>query len=173
MPARYYTKEVDLGKDAKALFVMIDTDPFLFEAKKDYVDKQMEWIDQTLSNAAADVKWKIVVGHHPYYTVGPRITNYDTLTMRKAIANVFEKHKVDVYLSGHDHSLQHLKPIGYTHQFISGAGSELTHVTDGIDYAKFQASEHGFMYFSVDANRFHVSVINVTGNTIYETTLTK
>ncbi|WP_259070022.1 metallophosphoesterase [Mucilaginibacter sp. X4EP1] len=173
MPALYYTKEVELGKDAKALFVMIDTDPFLFEEKKEYVDKQLEWIDHTLSNAAADVKWKIVVGHHPYYTVGPRITNYDTLTMRKAIASVFEKHKVDVYLSGHDHSLQHLKPTGYTHQFISGAGSELTHVTDGIDYAKFQASEHGFMYFSVDANRFHVSVINVTGNTIYETTLTK
>lgn len=173
MPALYYTKEVELGKDAKALFVMIDTDPFLFEEKKDYVDKQLEWIDHTLSNAAADVKWKIVVGHHPYYTVGPRITNYDTLTMRKAIAGVFEKHKVDVYLSGHDHSLQHLKPAGYTHQFISGAGSELTHVTDGVDYAKFQASEHGFMYFSVDANRFHVSVINVTGNTIYETTLTK
>jgi len=173
MPARYYTKEVDLGKDAKVLFVMIDTDPFLFEAKKDYVDKQMGWIDQTLSNAGADVKWKIVVGHHPSYTVGPRITNYDTLTMRKAITNIFEKHKVDVYLSGHDHSLQHLKPAGYTHQFISGAGSELTHVTEGIDYAKFQSSEHGFMYFSVDANRIHVRAINVTGNTIYETTLTK
>jgi tartrate-resistant acid phosphatase type 5 len=173
MPALYYTKEVNLAKDAKALFVMIDTDPFLFEHKKDYVEKQMEWINHTLANAAADVKWKIVVGHHPYYTVGPRITNYDTLTMRKAMADVFEKHKVDVYLSGHDHSLQHLKPEGYTHQFISGAGSELTHVTAGVDYSKFQASEHGFMYFSVDQNRFHASVINVDGTVLYETTLTK
>ncbi|TWJ01512.1 calcineurin-like phosphoesterase family protein [Mucilaginibacter frigoritolerans] len=173
MPALYYTKEVNLAKDAKALFVMIDTDPFLFETKKDYVEKQMEWINHTLANASADVKWKIVVGHHPYYTVGPRITNYDTLTMRKAMTDVFEKHKVDVYLSGHDHSLQHLKPAGYTHQFISGAGSELTHVTAGIDYSKFQASEHGFMYFSVDPNRFHASVINVDGTVIYETTLTK
>jgi len=173
MPALYYTKEVNLAKDAKALFVMIDTDPFLFEHKKDYVEKQMGWINHTLANASADVKWKIVVGHHPYYTVGPRITNYDTLTMRKAMTDVFEKHKVDVYLSGHDHSLQHLKPEGYTHQFISGAGSELTHVTAGVDYSKFQASEHGFMYFSVDPNRFHASVINVDGTVIYETTLTK
>jgi tartrate-resistant acid phosphatase type 5 len=173
MPALYYSKEVNLAKDGKALFLMIDTDPFLFEHKKDYVEKQMEWINQTLANASAEVKWKIVVGHHPYYTVGPRIANYDTLTMRKAMADVFEKHKVDVYLSGHDHSLQHLKPAGYTHQFISGAGSELTHVTTGIDYSKFQASEHGFMYFSVDATRFHASVINVDGTVIYETTLTK
>lgn len=173
MPARYYTKEVALDKDAKALFVMIDTDPFLFENKKDYVAEQMKWINTTLENASADVKWKIVVGHHPYYTVGPRIKNYDTLTLRKAMANVFEKHKVDVYLSGHDHSLQHLKPEGYTHQFISGAGSELTPVTTGIPYSRFEASEHGFMYFSVNANSLHVSAINMAGAVLYETELKK
>jgi tartrate-resistant acid phosphatase type 5 len=173
MPALYYTKEVELAKNAKALFVMIDTDPFLFPEKKAYVDKQMKWIDETLANASADVKWKIVVGHHPTYTVGPRITNYDTLTMRAAITELFEKHKVDVYLSGHDHSMQHLKPAGYTHQFISGAGSELTPVHTGIDYARFQASEHGFMYFSMDAHRFHAKAINLDGTVIYDTELTK
>ncbi|AMR30625.1 acid phosphatase [Mucilaginibacter sp. PAMC 26640] len=173
MPARYYTKEVALAKDAKALFVMIDTDPFLFESKKDYVAEQMAWLNNTLANATADVKWKIVVGHHPYYTVGPRMKNYDTLTLRKAMTDVFEKHKVDVYLSGHDHSLQHLKPDGYTHQFISGAGSELTPVTTGIPYSRFAASEHGFMYFSVSANSFKVSAINMAGKVLYETELKK
>ena len=173
MSARYYTKEVGLGKNAKVLFVMMDTDPFLFEDKKDYAEKQLEWVNNTLANATDDVKWKIVVGHHPYYTVGPRITNYDTLTMRKALAPVLEKHKVDVYLSGHDHSLQHLKPEGYTHQFISGAGSELTHVSEGIPYSRFQASEHGFMYFSVSPEKLHVTVVNQTGNVLYETDLSK
>ncbi|OOQ60882.1 metallophosphoesterase [Mucilaginibacter pedocola] len=173
MPSLYYSKEMSLGPNAKALFVMIDTDPFLFEEKKDYVAKQMEWINTTLANASADVKWKIVVGHHPYYTVGPRIKNYDTLTMRKALTNVFEKHKVDVYLSGHDHSLQHLKPEGFTHQFISGAGSELTPVTDGVPYSKFAASQHGFMYFSVAANKLRVKAINDTGAMLYQTELTK
>jgi tartrate-resistant acid phosphatase type 5 len=174
MPARYYSKEIDMEKGrGKVLFVMIDTDPMLFEDKKDYVAKQMVWINDTLKNASADVKWKIVVGHHPSYTVGPRITNFDTLTVRKAMTHVFEEHKVDVYLSGHDHSLQHLKPEGFTHQFISGAGSELTPVTAGIPYSRFQASEHGFMYFAIDGKRLNVKAINYTGKVLYETELTK
>ena len=174
MPARYYTKEVTLGKEnEKALFVMIDTDPMLFPAKKDYVAAQMDWINETLKNVSADVKWKIVVGHHPCYTVGPRITNYDTITVRAALAKVLVDHKVDLYLSGHDHSLQHLKPDGFIHQFISGAGSELTPVSSGIVYSKFQSSQNGFMYFSINANKINVKAISYAGNLVYETELTK
>jgi hypothetical protein len=191
MPAKYYSKEINIGKgkedeDAakktgvkvkkgkeKALLVMIDTDPFLHENMAGYVEKQMQWLNETLSKASEDVKWKIVIGHHPFYTVGPRIENYDTLTMRKALTKTFEDHKVDVYLSGHEHSLQHLKSEGYTHQFISGAGSELTKVSEGISYSRFQASEHGFMYFAIDATRLNVRAINLEGKVLYQTELTK
>jgi tartrate-resistant acid phosphatase type 5 len=185
MPARYYSKEISLKKDkeiksaekeqpqGKVLFVMMDTDPFLHESKADYVETEMKWLNETLEKASADVKWKIVIGHHPVTTVGPRINNYDTLTMRKALSKTFEDHKVDIYLSGHEHSLQHLKTEGFTQQFISGAGSELTKVTEGIPYSKFQASEHGFMYFSIDAKRVNVKAINYAGKVLYETELTK
>lgn len=174
MPARYYSKVVDLGAGrGKVLFVMIDTDPMLFEGKKEYTTTQLAWINDTLKNADSDVKWKIVVGHHPYYTVGPRIKNYDTLTVRKIMTSVFQEHKVDVYLSGHDHSLQHIKPDGVTHQFISGAGSELTPVTSGVANTRFQASEHGFMYFSIDGKRLNVKAVNMSGTLLYETELTK
>ena len=174
MPARYYAKEVSLGEDkGKVLFVMIDSQPIVHEIKDQQPEKQLAWLNETLQQASADVKWKIVVGHHPYYTVGPRIKNYDTLAMRKAIAKTFEDHKVDIYLSGHDHSLQHLKPAGFTHQFISGAGSELTDVKSGVTYSRFEASENGFMYFSVDTNKLNVKAVNVKGAVLYETQLTK
>lgn len=192
MPAKYYSKVFSIakGKDSedevarkgekvkkgneKALLVMIDTDPFLHESKTGYVEKEMQWLNETLSKASDEVKWKIVIGHHPYYSVGPRIENYDTLTMRKALAKTFEDNKVDIYLSGHEHSLQHLKPEGqFTHQFISGAGSELTKVTPGIPYSRFQASEHGFMYFAIDANRLNIRAINLEGKVLYQTELTK
>ena len=119
------------------------------------------------------MKWKMVMGHHPIYTVGPRIKNYDTLAVRKVLKDIFERNKVDVYLSGHDHSLQHLKPEGYTHQFISGAGSEVTPVSAGVAYSKFEAAEPGFMYFSIDNKRLNAQIIHHTGKVMYETTLTK
>ena len=192
MPSRYYSKEFKLGKAKgnedepaksgekekssvkdKALFVMMDTDPFLHESMSDYVQKQMQWLNQTLSGADDNVKWKIVIGHHPMHTVGPRINNYDTLTMRNALEKILNDQKVDIYLSGHEHSLQHIKTQGYTHQFISGAGSELTGVTAGIENCKFQASEHGFMYFAMDAKRLNVRAINFKGDVLYQTELTK
>jgi hypothetical protein len=174
MPALYYSKEVNISKEGgKVLFVFIDTQPIVYDFEERQPKKQLQWIDDTLSKASADVKWKIVIGHHPCYTVGPRIKNYDTLAIRKALSGIFEKHKVDVYLSGHEHSLQHLKPDGYTHQFISGAGSELTEVAAGIPYSRFQASEHGFMYFSINANKLRVNAINDEGRVLYETTLGK
>jgi len=165
------------------LFLFIDTNPLIadFSNNAEYGPhvkgqdpvKQVEWINQTLQQASADIKWKIVVGHHPYYTVGPRIKNYDTLAVRKTLADVFENHKVDIYLSGHDHSLQHLKTPGFTQQFISGAGSEVTPVTSGIPYSRFEAADYGFMYFSVNSSRLNVKVINHEGNKLYETELTK
>lgn len=174
MPSKYYAKEVRLNRtQSKVKFIMMDTDPFLHESKADYVAKQMAWLKDELAKRSADVKWTVVVGHHPFYTVGPRIANFDTLTMRKAIKQLLDDEKVDVYLSGHEHSLQHLKADGFTHQFISGAGSELTEVTTGVAYSRFQASEHGFMYFSIDEKRLNVKAINLTGKVLYETELTK
>jgi tartrate-resistant acid phosphatase type 5 len=173
MPARYYTKEVGLGKNkGKALFVMIDSDPLLSGSPDNYAD-QIAWINDTLKSAAADVKWKIVVGHHPAYTVGPRIINYDAMAIRTLLSKTFTENKVDVYLSGHEHSLQHLKADGFPHQFISGAGSELSAVTAGVPHCRFQASEHGFMYFSVNENTLEVKAINVGGKVLYETQINK
>lgn len=174
MPALYYSKEVNIDKQSgKVLFVFIDTQPIVYDFEEREPQKQLKWIDETLAAASADVKWKIVVGHHPAHTVGPRIKNYDTLEIRKKLSGILDKHKVDVYLSGHEHSLQHIKPSGHTHQFISGAGSELTEVTAGIPNCRFQASEHGFMYFSINAQKIRVSAINDSGTVLYQTDIAK
>jgi tartrate-resistant acid phosphatase type 5 len=175
MPARYYSKEIQLGREnAKVLLVMIDTNKMIFDADKEDADKQLVWIKDTLKNCSPEVKWKIVIGHHPSYTVGPRIQNYETLSIRKYLDQVFEDHKVDVYLSGHEHSMQHLKPEKrYTHHFISGAGSEISTVTKGVPFSRFEAAENGFMYFSLDRKRLAVKAINHEGKVLYETLLTK
>jgi tartrate-resistant acid phosphatase type 5 len=174
MPDRYYAREIKLGREAaKVQFVMIDTNQILDDDDKPRAEKHLQWIKDTLDKASSDVRWKIVVGHHPAYTVGPRIKNDDTLAIRAALTKIFNDHGVDVYLSGHEHSLQHLKPEGHPHQFVSGAGSELTKVTTGVPYSRFEASENGFLYFAMDSKRLNVKAISHNGKMLYETELTK
>ena len=77
---------------------------------------------------------------------------------------------MDVYLAGHEHSLQHLEPSRHTHHFISGAASEATPVHP-LDIARLAASDYGFMLFTVTQTAVAVQVINFEGKVIYSTTI--
>lgn len=53
------------------------------------------------------------------------------------------------------------------------AGSEHTPVTTGVTYSRFQASENGFMYFSMNATRLQVKAVSFTGAVWYQMELNK
>ena len=182
MPARYYSKTFRLKNGEKVLMAFIDTNPMIpaFYENSEYgphvagqqPEKQLEWLGKLLDTTTA--RWKIVVGHHPVYTAGPRTQNYDTLAVREVLTPVLEKHKVDLYLSGHEHSMQHLKSKSdHFHQFISGAGSETTPVKQETEHKLFAAAAYGFMYFSIDSHQIRVKVINHEGKETYNTTVQK
>lgn len=174
MPARYYSTEVSLGKEkGSALFVMLDTNSMVDDERKEESNRQLAWLETALQAASKETKWKIVVGHHPAYTVGPRINHSHTALVRETLGGIFKKYGIDLYLSGHEHSLQHLKVDGFPHQFVSGAGSALSGVTSGIAYSKFEASVNGFMYVSLNAEKLNMKVIDYTGKMLYETNLEK
>jgi tartrate-resistant acid phosphatase type 5 len=180
MPARYYSKTFKIKDDVEVLFAFIDTNPLIpeFYQNSEYgphvtgqqPEKQIDWLDGLLQSSKA--KWKIVVGHHPLYTAGPRTENYDTLAVRKVLQPLLTKHRIPLYLSGHEHSMQHLKMDNNCfHQFISGSGSEVTPVKKGLSYSRFEASIYGFMYFSLNQDRLQVQCIDHQGNVIYSTIL--
>jgi tartrate-resistant acid phosphatase type 5 len=183
MPARYYSKLIAIPGDtaSKILFLFIDTNPLIpeFYANVDYgpnvkkadSTKQKKWIEKELSNTSATIKWKIVVGHHPMFTGGSRYEGYDTKAIRNSLKPLFDKYSVDVFLAGHEHSLQHLV-VGKTQHFISGAASEKT-AARLIPESKMAASAYGFMLFSVTTNSLTVNTIDETGKIIYTTTINK
>lgn len=156
----------------------IDTNPLIPEFYKNseygphvtgqQPEKQLAWLDQLLQNS--DAKWKIVVGHHPIYTSGPRTENYDTLAVRKVLEPLLEKHHIPLYLSGHEHSMQHLKVQNKSfHQFISGSGSEVTPVKSGLPYGRFEASTYGFMSFAINQEQLQAQCIDHEGKIVYST----
>lgn len=183
MPARYYAKKFFINADTSqaVLIAFIDTNPLIpeFYANTEYgpnvksqdSTKQKKWLEKVLSDKSPNIKWKIVVGHHPMYTGGGRTEAYDTKAIRNSIGPLLEKYKVDAYLAGHEHSLQQIQINGINH-FISGAASERTPAVL-IPGSKMAASEYGFMLFSVTGNKMTVQTITDTGKIIYTTTIDK
>lgn len=184
MPARYYAKKFPINGDQnnQVLIAFIDTNPLIpeFYKNSEYgpnvkgqdTTQQKRWLAKVLSDEDPSIRWKIVVGHHPMYTGGSRTDGYDTKAIRSSLKPVLERYGVDVYLTGHEHSLQYIKPTGKTHHFISGAASEKTPVKL-IDDAQMVASVYGFMLFSVGKDLIRVQTINDEGEIIYNTIIKK
>ncbi len=184
MPGRYYSKKFFINGDTTqgVLIVFIDTNPLIPEfyknteygpnVKTQDTTKQKKWLAKVLSDTAHNIKWKIVVGHHPMFTGGGRTEGYDTRAVRNSLKPLLDKYEVDMYLAGHEHSLQHIVPAGKTHHFISGAASEKT-AAKLLPESKMAASEYGYMLFSATANSMLLQTIDYTGKIIYTTTITK
>jgi len=181
MPARYYSKVFYINGDTTLgmLFVFIDTSPFLteyYEGDKTRVKgqdtaAQRIWLEKTLSEASANIKWKFVFGHHPVYTGGGRMNAVETIEMKKLFKPIFEKYHVNAYICGHDHNLQFIKPPGFTYYFVSGAGSELSKTIIHPEGGIFAKAENGFMTFSVFSDQMRIKVIGLTGENLYSVSI--
>lgn len=128
LPAPYYTQSFTLsggegGPDAPAPWVIqmvfIDTTPFVRDAYGKAARKlngqkpgvQLEWLRGVFANSTADAI--VVVGHHNMYTMSTS-ASLGVPEMRAYIEPVLltARDKVIMYISGHEHSLQHLQPYG-------------------------------------------------------------
>lgn len=178
MPSRYFHKDVLTEGGASVRFVFADTSPLNDEyySEEKYKDKvsgqdttaQLQWIDSLLSDP---FDWKIMVGHHPLYTGGKRAGEQNDV--RNHLERLLDKHQVDLYLAGHEHDLQHIKPPGHpTHHFISGAGSEVR-PTGKLGPSLFAASIQGFLSMAITPDSAVCTFINLKGEIIYETSIQK
>ena len=184
MPARYYVKKIPIAFDTtqQVLLVFIDTNPLIpeFYSNSEYGPnvrtqdsaRQKQWLEEVLNDSSPAVKWKIVVGHHPMYSGGGRTEAYDTRAIRRSLEPLFRKYGVDVYLAGHEHSLQHIVPVGKTQHFISGSASERTAV-QLIPESRMVASVYGFLTFSLTKNEMLVQTLNHEGKVFYKTEIKK
>ena len=75
----------------------------------DPTDPQLQkWIAEDLSST--DATWKFVAYHHPAFNAGD--DHYAEQHMR-VLSPLFEKHKVDVVLNGHEHTYQRTRPFRF------------------------------------------------------------
>ena len=82
-------------------------------------EEQLKWFEQELAKARS-TPFLAVVAHHPLYSNG---MHGDNPTLIAQWDSLLRHHYVDLYLSGHDHDLQHIQLQGHPTFFvISGEG---------------------------------------------------
>jgi tartrate-resistant acid phosphatase type 5 len=157
-------------------FFALDTNLQVFSMDAQQKTDVSGWITASTS------PWKIAIGHHPYKSNGPHgnAGNYDRLPLPpvngKGVKDFLEANvcsKVDLYLSGHDHSMQWLTDkCGTTTLAVSGAGAEVTSLT-ARNAVAYESTERGFMYFTVTDKKLTAEIISEAGTVLSTQTMTK
>jgi acid phosphatase type 7 len=86
-------------KNLRLISIDSAVDSELRDEEGDKLEAQKEWLDSVLQANTKD--WVIVVTHLPFYS--PK-ENRDNAYLRQHFQPILEKYRVDMVLSGHDHS---------------------------------------------------------------------
>lgn len=180
MPSRYYAKTVKIGKE-KALLLFIDTAPLLDkyreksdvypDAGKQNREAELAWIENELKTS--DAKWKIVMGHHPVFADTNK-SEAERLDMQKYLKPLLDKYKVDIYICGHIHNFQHIRPKGSkTVYLVNSAASLARSNVKPIDGTVFCSGEAGFTVADLSENALHFFLMNGKGKIIHQIDIKK
>ena len=115
---------------------------------------ELDWLDAELGRSTS--RWKVVYGHHPIYSDG----KYgDDATLRDSLMPIL-RGRANLYISGHEHNLQHLAPEDGVHFVIAGGGGSGTYPAKPAPRSLFAASQNGFAVIEADRKTFSVSLID-------------
>ena len=143
-------------------FMAIDTN--LSKLKNRILQEQ--WAINTLLESKA--RWRVVFGHHPWKYFNGNTTSTCSSRLDDFYQNIVDTNKVDIIISGHYTSQQHIYIPKKPHMIISGVGYTSTSKSgngdiDNILLAKelrFSSSEPGCVKIDIKRNCLTISFIN-------------
>ena len=174
MPARYYSKVFE-DDGASLRIVFVDTTPLIDKYHKDTADypdvaqqnmeAQLDWLDKELAQAKED--WVVVVGHHPIYADTPKSSSERT-DMQQRLNPILRRHQVNMYICGHIHNFQHVRPAGTcTDYVVNSSGSLSRQEVKPIEGTVFVSGESGFSVLSCTKESLRLDMINQEGKVIH------
>jgi len=149
MPRRYYRlrlRQVEL---------------FLLDSN-DVDDAQTTWLRRSLARSTA--RWKIAVFHHPAFSCG-KYGSHDEIV--STWVPLFERHRVRLILSGHDHNYQRFAPRNGVRYVVHGGGGRGLYRVRNCPstYPRRVAArnEYGFLYLVTQRDRLEGWAVRVDG----------
>jgi len=137
-----------------------------FTLKPEEQAEQLVWFERELKKPRT-TPFLAVLAHHPVYSNGP---HGDHPVLVREWDPLFRKYKVDLYMAGHDHDLQHLEFEGHpTTHFLSGGGGADLYVlkVDGLDRGPYAQEVHGFSHLSVTRSALELRHLDADGRFLY------
>lgn len=175
LPARWYTFDFP-QRNPLINFIVLDSNmpkadgTWLhghdFTLKPEEQAQQLAWLETQLKKPRS-APFLAVLGHHPVYSNGP---HGDHPVLIREWDPLFRKYKVDLYMAGHDHDLQHLEFDGHpTTHFLSGAGGADLYVLkiDGFDRGPYAQQVHGFSHLAVTREAMELRHLDSDGRVLY------
>ena len=163
MPARWYRVELPADKPVVSVLVLDSNAELL---KGEWAD-QLAWLEVELAKPRPG-SWVIASAHHPVFSNGQ---HGDTSELLKNWAPLFRKHKVDFFLSGHDHQLEHLEVDGWPTSFVvAGGGGAAPGIMKRDDRGPFSRTLYGFFHLQLNRDRADARFISVNGKLVHEFT---
>ena len=180
MPARYYTKVFN-KKNVSVRIVFLDTTPLIDrsreetdkypDAVKQDVQKELDWLDQTLRQAKED--WVIVVGHHPIYAETSK-AEYERTDMQKRVMPILHRYKnVSIYACGHIHNFQHIRMKGDPIDYVVNSAGALSRKVKPIEGTVFCSGEPGFSVIAATQKQLKLHMIDKQGRVLHTVTKQK
>lgn len=119
--------------------------------------EQYEWLEEDLRTA--DKLWKFVVFHHPPYSSG---RHKSSLQIRDAWTPLFNKYKVDMVFTGHDHLYERTYPIAAA---LSEDKHPITYVVTGGGGASLYKIEKR-IWTAEGTSIYHFCVVEIDGESL-------
>jgi tartrate-resistant acid phosphatase type 5 len=175
MPGRWYRFEFPVEKPLITFLALDSNMPFPdgqathdvnFTLTPEQQTEQLAWLESELKRMRA-TPFLAVIAHHPVYSDGPHgdhpvlIRDWDPL---------FRKYKVDLYLAGHDHDLQHLEFDGHPTSFFlsGGGGADLYNLKmDPKTRGPYGQKIYGFSHLSASANQMTLRHLDSDGHLLH------
>jgi hypothetical protein len=131
---------------------------------------ELDWLDRELGRSTAG--WKIVYGHYPIHAAGSDGEHAELITK---LLPILEKNHVQIYLSGHVHSMQDIQTDSPVHFYVSGAGGAGLASDLNATYKKsmFKTATFGFTVLEIDERHADVIFVDSDGKETYRSHLTQ
>ncbi len=175
MPSLWYRFEFPV-KNPLITFIALDSNmPFAdgspskgrnFTLTPQQQAEQLAWLKTELARPRTTT-FLVVMGHHPIYSDG---MHGDHPVLIRDWDPLFRKHKIDLYLAGHDHDMQHLEFEDHPTSFFlsGGGGADLYDLKDDASKRrKYAQKVYGFSHLSVTPKQLILRHLDSEGRTLH------